>query len=282
MIVIMKIMRMKMKNNKMFNKNDFFILFYNIKSTKMEKLNSDEKMSILMKLTASEILKVCQTNKELSRACGDVRYNPLWYSKIKEDFNVIYKGENTGNSQNAYEEYKRLFLLYHTEIFTVTIADTNSKEYFSELFLTREDAENYIFQSFSYNNEYVKIKNSLKYVNSYEYAENVYTISKTYIQKKDNMRDEEELQKLEEQEKEYTEKIEAFYNLFNDMEEKDDIIDEFKQLIDDSITEMQGKTYYSKEQYIVNNVSKQIKDYIKEYNLQDYEKEIKDYLDYIL
>ncbi len=247
-------------------------------TSNFEKLNSDEKMLILMKLDSKEILKVCATSKDLSRVCNDSRYNPLWYQKIKQDFNISY------NKNKGYEEYKRLFMLLHTEIFTVTIADTNAKEYFSELFLTREDAENYIFATYFYNNEYAKIKNSLKYINSYEYAENIYTISKTYIQKKGNilnMRDE-LLQKLEEEKNEYARKTEEFYNLFNGMRDKDDIISDFKQLIDDSITDMQGKTYYEKEDYRNFNVQESVKELIRDYDLQEYEQEITYYVRYNL
>ena len=81
----------------------------------MEKLNSDEKMIILMKLSSNDIIKVCQTNKDLYRACGDVRYNTLWYQKIKDDFSVDYKGNN------AYEEYKRLFILLKTKTYLLQI-----------------------------------------------------------------------------------------------------------------------------------------------------------------
>lgn len=112
-----------------------FILQYNIK--KMEKLNSDEKMTILMKLTAKEIVKVCQTNKELSRVCGDSRYSPLWYQKIRDDFNVVYNGKNGGRAGNAFEEYKRLYLLYNTTIYKVNVYDADNYNNFSVNFLTR-------------------------------------------------------------------------------------------------------------------------------------------------
>ena len=82
----------------------------------MENLNSDEKMTILMNLSSNDIIKVCQTSKELSRGCGDVRYNALWDQKIKEDFNVNYKGNN------AYEEYKRLYILLNTPIYLLSIS----------------------------------------------------------------------------------------------------------------------------------------------------------------
>ena len=43
----------------------------------METLNSDEKMSILMKLTGHEIVKVCETGKTMQKVCKEERYNPL-------------------------------------------------------------------------------------------------------------------------------------------------------------------------------------------------------------
>ncbi len=80
-----------------------------------EKLSSDEKMLILMKLSSSEIVKVCETSKDLSRVCYDARYNPLWYKKIREEFNIDYKGKN------GYLEYKRLYSVYKTPTYIVQI-----------------------------------------------------------------------------------------------------------------------------------------------------------------
>ena len=236
----------------------------------MEKLNSDEKMSILMKLTASEIVKVCQTNKELSRACGDSRYNPLWYQKIREDFNIIYKG------QNAYEEYKRLFLLYHTEIYTVIIADTNQKEYFSHNFLTREEAETYIQQDNSYGKDlYAKIVTSLKYNDRFRHAEVDYTISTGYIKKELN-------ENLVESKRDYENKTEKFYNLFKGAENGNEIIERFNKLLSDIMSDIQASGDFPTEDYIQNSVPEAINEFIQEHNLEKYKKEINDYVKYIL
>ena len=85
----------------------------------MEKLNSDEKMSILMKLTGEEIIKVCQTSKNMSRICNDERFTPLWRNKIKEEFNVEYNGTN------GYERYKYLYMLYRQTFYAVVDVDGN-------------------------------------------------------------------------------------------------------------------------------------------------------------
>ncbi len=91
----------------------------------MEKLNSDEKIMIFMNLSASEIVNMCKANKDLSRVCNDVRYNSLWIKKIKDDFSDEYRGNN------AFEEYKRLYILLKTPIYTVDIRyeeDNNNTE----------------------------------------------------------------------------------------------------------------------------------------------------------
>ena len=51
----------------------------------MEKLNSDEKMSILMNLNGNEIIRVCSTSKSMARICSDERYSPLGEEKYNKN-----------------------------------------------------------------------------------------------------------------------------------------------------------------------------------------------------
>ena len=83
----------------------------------MEKLSSDVKMELMLKLPSHEILQVCQTSKTMSKICSDSRYDPLWKRKIKEGFSIEYRGET------AFEKYKELYKLYKTVLFTVSLID---------------------------------------------------------------------------------------------------------------------------------------------------------------
>lgn len=238
----------------------------------MEKLNSDEKMIVLMKLTAKEIVKACAMSKDLSRVCGDPRYNPLWYSKIKQDFNVNYNGSN------GYEEYKRLFMLFHTEIYVVSMADRNNDEYQSKVFLTREHFEAYIFEQVNDDEMYAQMATSSIYTNRYEYMEDVYAITKNYIKK----RDIESLNDLEDNKKEYAEETKTFYNKLKTLENGEAVIEEFEGLVSDFAHDMSASDISERRDYIDINVYSSIKEFVLDNNLQDYENEIKDYIKYIL
>ena len=84
----------------------------------MEKLNSDEKMSILMNLNGNEIIRVCNTSKSMARICSDDRYSTLWKQKILQEFNEKYIG-----SEKGYDRYKFLRKLYSTEFFLLIITE---------------------------------------------------------------------------------------------------------------------------------------------------------------
>ncbi len=120
----------------------------------MEKLNTDVKMKILMDLSSDEIIRVCQTNKDLSRACGDTRYNPLWYQKIKQDFDITYNGNN------GYEEYKFLYRLHRTPIYTVSASF--GEDIKTNISLTYEDALEFLNTETEWlEEEYPKIRRSI-------------------------------------------------------------------------------------------------------------------------
>ena len=107
----------------------------------MEKLNSDEKMSVLMKLEGKEINRVCQTSKHMARICNDERYDPLWRNKIKEEFDVEYTGSL------PYEKYKFLYQLRHMIVYVVEILNLDELDRPStSLFYSLEAAKNYFIQ----------------------------------------------------------------------------------------------------------------------------------------
>jgi hypothetical protein len=89
----------------------------------MEKLNSDEKMSILMNLTGGEIVRVCSTSKSMGRICNDDRYSPLWKQKILQEFNEKYTG-----SEKGYDRYKFLRTLYNTTFYTIRVTEHGQED----------------------------------------------------------------------------------------------------------------------------------------------------------
>ena len=98
----------------------------------MEKLNSDEKMTILMKLEGKEINRVCQVSKSLQKICNDERYNPLWKNKIEEEFNIDYNGTK------GYDEFRFLYRLKNVELHVVKV-NTGDNVY-ADVFYTRKAA----------------------------------------------------------------------------------------------------------------------------------------------
>ena len=107
----------------------------------MENLNSDEKMNVLMKLNGQEIVRVCQTSKNMSRICNDERYDPLWRNKIKQEFNEEYKGSL------PFEKYKFLYQLKTTTIYVIEILDTEQIDRPDTwMFYSLEEAKTYFIQ----------------------------------------------------------------------------------------------------------------------------------------
>lgn len=224
----------------------------------MEKLNSDEKMLVLMNLSAQEILKVCQTNKELSRVCGDIRYNPLWYQKIKEDFNIYYNGKNR---QNAFEEYKRLHMLYSTPIYTVTFSDLEKpQKSFSNVFADKLSAEMNIVNTAQMS--YTKVKASLDY-NGYVNSD-VYKIilSEKFILKPENLGTDET-----DYGKEYENDKLKLYSLLDAKQRKG-----FEYYLKDILS-----SEYSDEKALFI-----LETFFKKYKVEEYRKEIKYYVVNIL
>ncbi len=245
-------------------------------SGNFDKLNSDEKIMILMKLSSKEILKTCSINKDLARVCGDVRYNPLWYQKIRDDFNITYNEKNKF-SKNGYEEYKRLYLLYKTCIYTVDVYDADNYKKFSYNFLTREDAEMYVYSIFS-EDLYPKIFISLKHTSGFSSDDITCNISFSNITKK--RKTEEVKTKLKNIEHIYENKTLVFYNLFSNLKNKNRIILDFKFVID-LLFEDFLKLNTDKDDFMNDDIPKEVEYLVKKYNLQEYEKEIRDYMNYL-
>ncbi len=147
----------------------------------MDKLNSDEKISILMKLSTKEIIYVCQVNKNLSNICKNNRYDSLWIKKIKEDFNTEYKGIN------AYEEYKRLFLLYNTKYYLLKMKIVGDIEEYDMLYLEKNEVINFIVREIQLSDSeivtYEFVEEELNDRNTFEWDLFTFTVSEIYITK---------------------------------------------------------------------------------------------------
>ena len=137
----------------------------------MENLNSDEKMSIFMKLTGEEIIKVCQTSKNMSRICNDERFTALWRNKIREEFNVEYNGTN------GYEKYKYLYMLYKQTFYAVIDVDMETAlSSDAILFDTREKAEGYILAFLGEYFTYSQLISTLRITGHISFGSTVYRI----------------------------------------------------------------------------------------------------------
>ena len=146
----------------------------------MEKLNSDEKMSILMKLEGKEISRVCQSSKTLQKICTDERYNPLWRNKIKEEFNTDYK------DTQVYDEFKFLYRLKNIELHVVKV-NTGDNVY-ADIFYTRRAAFDDMIK-LAYNNDYRYGEENFKQVieqNIYDFFLNVNVGNKNEVDEEES------------------------------------------------------------------------------------------------
>ena len=116
----------------------------------MEKLNSDEKMLVVMKLDPKEVVIVCDGSKEM---CKNKKYDLLWEKKIKEDFNVT--------SQGSYEKYKSVKQLYEKTFYVVSIIDEYLPASSYIIFDSEEKAEKYIYSKLGGNFSYSAMKTAL-------------------------------------------------------------------------------------------------------------------------
>ena len=224
----------------------------------MEKLNSDEKMSILMKLTGEEIIKVCQTSKNMSRICNDERFTPLWRNKIKEEFNIEYNGTN------GYEKYKYLHMLYRQTFYAVIDVDGNqSLSADAILFDTRTKAEAYILAFVGEYFTYPQVISTLRIIGHISHGSTIYKIEERKLNNDfTNYGREEENYQLDK---------ETFLNLFGkDREDAESRIDnEFQEIY----SEIAGDASRSKILKLIRSASEEV---AEEFDIQ--QSLISDYL----
>ena len=209
----------------------------------MEKLNSDEKMSILMKLGGEEIIRVCQTSKDMSRICNDERFTPLWRNKIKEEFNLEY------NEKSGYEKYKYLYMLYKQTFYSVVDVDGNqSLSADTTLFDSREKAEAYIVANVSEKLTYSQIISTLRIVGHISYGNTIYKIQEYKLYNNSTNYDKEE--------ETYQIDKEEFLNLFGKDRENVEsrIEDEFQEIY----SEIAGYASRSKVLRLIKSASSDI------------------------
>ena len=209
----------------------------------MEKLNSDEKMSILMKLSGEEIIRVCQTSKDMSRICNDERFTPLWRNKIKAEFDIEY------NEKNGYERYKYLYMLYRQVFYAVVDVDMEqSLSSDAILFDTREKAEAYILAMVSEKLTYSQVISTLRIVGHISYGNTIYKIQEHKLYNNSTNYDKEE--------ETYQIDKEKFLNLFGKDRENVEsrIEDEFQEIY----SEIAGYASRSKILKLIKTSSKQL------------------------
>ncbi len=218
----------------------------------METLNSDEKMSILMKLAGAEIVKVCETSKTMQKICKDERYARLWKQKIWEEF------ENKYDGNNGYEKYKELTLLYRTTFYVVNFIDSDQAEdSFSILFDTREKAEIYIYTLIAPDYTYARLKTALKVNNSLRLGNIIYSIHEEQL-KKEIMQ-----QNISDATMEYEKMQEKFRNLYKE----DEFANEITHAVNDIIIDINNDSQGRFPKNIKKNITKEVKKLSKEFEI---------------
>jgi hypothetical protein len=90
-------------------------------------LTSDTKYLVAEKLTGKELIKLCSSDPDMRRLFLQDKYNHLWQSKLKEEYNVDYEGVD------GYMEY-----LQHTYFY-------NKKRYVASKFHAGDCLKCFIF-----------------------------------------------------------------------------------------------------------------------------------------
>lgn len=230
----------------------------------MEKLNSDEKMTILMKLKGQEIVRVCQTSKELNRICNDDRFNPLWRNKIREEFNIDYKGER------GFDEYKYLTQSYARNFYIVVGVNKDQPEDFSaNIFDTRAKAEaNILDRAFPGKFKYSQIISTLREVGHVTIRDTLYSIEERKMGRNfKNYEKEEELYQIN---------AKKFFDLFGeDEDKKEDIKTSIENTLSDINEDIEGR---ESESQISKKIKKYAKEIAEEFSVEEYKKEIEQHI----
>ena len=226
---------------------------------KMEKLNSDAKMQILMKLSGDEIIKVCQTSKDLYRACNDERYTPLWRQKIKDEFNIDYNGER------GYDKYRDLKTIFGTTYYIVTMIDAEDVEgSFSTMFLTKEQAEMFIVVQFVDRFTYSQIKSSLRASNEVRDSFQLYKIEEHKMHPIPSS----DFEDFEEEKRQFEEEYEKI---------KKDKGRDFDLLVSDVVNGLNSKIAKGiSKKKLENEIDESVPQFVKLFGLD--EKEVKDFI----
>lgn len=98
-------------------------------------LTLNAKYVLATKLGGNDLIRLCATNTEMRKICNSEKFNPIWISKLKEDYNVDYLGKD------GYMEYLQNTYFYKNHYYTVVYTDMDRNEVISvELFKNRNDA----------------------------------------------------------------------------------------------------------------------------------------------
>lgn len=121
----------------------------------MENLPKDLKKYLSEYLNSEELVKLCSVNKEMRKICSDKTYNDIWIHRIKNDFDLDYKGTD------AYKEYMRLVINYNTQYWSVVRLDDHQRIDGVRLFDSKDKAIKYIYEAIEYEGEIEEIEETI-------------------------------------------------------------------------------------------------------------------------
>ena len=246
----------------------------------MEDLSSDVRMELAKYLKGDDILSLCQSSKTMKKICLDERYDPLWWQKIEEEYQITYRGSA------AAKKYEELRKLYTKTFYIVTYRNQdNNADPWLQIFDTREKAVEYIAKdvvSYSYQGNYFLIRwiadKADEGNDSFEIGSDIYEIQKKSLVSLNDVNE----KYLEISKKNYKEEYERLLNILDDkvgaeiVSELDDLIIQMLALnsFGYDLTELdETQTEY---------VNTRIKDFCESMNIEDVCNDVKNYVYFAL
>ena len=185
----------------------------------MENLNSDEKTQIFLNLTGNEIFKVGQTSKTMRKVCDDSRYNRLWQQKILEEFQIVYSGA-------GFRKYVELRTITSQTFYVVQYLNIDSIESScSEIFISREQAIDYIADVLAPTFNYFVVKTHFKKNNEIESeCGDFFIINEQKVEIRD-------IRKEKEQYVEKLDKIKTFFSRITNGESEENLVESVEEAL---------------------------------------------------
>ena len=99
-------------------------------------LTSDAKFLLAKELPTKDLLALCSTDSNMKRICISERFNPIWSQRLKNDYNIDYKGSN------GYIEYMLATYVLKQKYYAAIFYNTNDME-MEDVILCRKKSEGY-------------------------------------------------------------------------------------------------------------------------------------------